>query len=61
VTINAGAAYTQTGSDVLTPEGNIDISAKKVDINEARETGSQSSEQKAKQSGLMLAVTSPVL
>jgi filamentous hemagglutinin len=61
VRISAGQSYTQTGSDVLTPQGNIDIAAKSVTINEARETGSQSSEQKFKQSGLTLAVTSPVI
>jgi hypothetical protein len=59
--INAGKTYTQTGSDVLTPAGDIAITAQKVDINEARETGSQSSEQKFKQSGLTVAITSPVL
>jgi filamentous hemagglutinin len=58
VTINAGGAYTQTGSDVLTPKGDIAITAKKVDITEARETGSQSTEQKFKQSGVTVAVTS---
>jgi hypothetical protein len=58
VTINAGKTYTQTGSDVLTPAGDIAITAKAVDINEARETGSQSSEQKFKQSGVTVAVTS---
>jgi filamentous hemagglutinin len=61
VTIKAGGAYTQTGSDVLTPKGDIAITAKKVDITEARETGSQSSEQKFKQSGLTVAITSPVI
>ena len=61
VTINAGRAYTQTGSDVLTPGGDINITAQQVDINEARETGSQSTEQKFKQSGLTVAITSPVL
>jgi Hemagglutinin repeat len=58
VTINAGKTYTQTGSDVLTPAGDIAITAKAVDINEARETGSQSTEQKFKQSGVTVAVTS---
>eukprot|EP01032_Pedospumella_encystans_P011166 gene11166-13004_t len=55
-------------SDVLAPglnspsgSGNIDITAKTVDIKEARETGSQSTEQKFKQSGLTLAITSPVI
>ncbi|WP_146187760.1 hemagglutinin repeat-containing protein [Limnohabitans sp. T6-5] len=68
VTINAGKTYTQTGSDILTPglnspsgSGDINISAQQVDINEARETGSQSTEQKFKQSGLTLAITSPVI
>ncbi|WP_228768308.1 hemagglutinin repeat-containing protein [Limnohabitans sp. DM1] len=68
VTITAGKTYTQTGSDVLAPglnspsgSGNIDITAKTVDIKEARETGSQSTEQKFKQSGLTVAITSPVI
>ncbi|WP_228768307.1 hemagglutinin repeat-containing protein [Limnohabitans sp. DM1] len=61
VSITAGKTYTQTGSDVITPKGDIDITAKTVDIQEARETGSQSTEQKFKQSGLTLAITSPVL
>ena len=61
VTINAVGAFTQTGSDVITPKGDIAITAQKVDITEARETGSQSAEQKFKQSGLTVAVTSPVL
>jgi filamentous hemagglutinin len=57
VTINAGKTYTQTGSDVLTPAGDIAITAQKVDINEARETGSQSTEQKFKQSGVSVGLT----
>jgi filamentous hemagglutinin len=68
VSISAGKTYTQTGSDVLTPglnspsgSGDIAITAKAVTINEARETGSQSTEQKFKQSGLTVAITSPVL
>jgi filamentous hemagglutinin len=61
VRLTAGQTYTQTGSDVLTPAGNIDISAQTVNITEARETGSQSSEQRFKQSGLTVAVTSPLL
>jgi filamentous hemagglutinin len=61
VSLTAGQTYTQTGSDVLTPAGNIDISAQTVNITEARETGSQSSEQRFKQSGLTVAVTSPML
>lgn len=61
VSITAGRGYTQTGSDMLTPKGDIDITAQKVDITEARETNSQSSERKFKQSGLTLAITSPVI
>lgn len=52
VNLSAGQAFTQRGSDVLTPAGDINISAQKVDITEAREMGSQRSEQKFKQSGL---------
>jgi filamentous hemagglutinin len=52
VSLSAGQTYTQISSDVLSPAGDIDISAQTVNITEARETGSQSSEQKFKQSGL---------
>ncbi len=61
VSINAGKAFSQTGSDILTPVGDIAITAQSVNIQEARETGAQSSEQQFKQSGITLAVTSPVL
>ena len=56
-----GQSYTQTGSDVLAPAGDITIAAKKVDILEARETSNNQTETKFKQSGLTLAVTSPVI
>jgi filamentous hemagglutinin len=61
VSVQAGNAYKQIGSDVQAPGGNIDIAAKKVDIVEARETSQTVAEQKFKQSGLTLEVTSPVL
>lgn len=61
VSLQAGNAYKQVGSDVTAPGGNIDITAKKVDIVEARETSQTVVEQKFKQSGLTLEVTSPVL
>jgi filamentous hemagglutinin len=61
VTLQAGNAYKQVGSDVQAPGGNIDITAKKVDIVEARETSQTTVEQKFKQSGLTLEVVSPVL
>jgi filamentous hemagglutinin len=49
VNIKAGNQYKQVGSDVLTPGGDINITAEKVDIVEARETNQQSSEQKFEQ------------
>lgn len=61
VTLVAGNAYKQVGSDVMAPGGDITILAKKVDIVEARETSETTIEQKFKQSGLTLEVTSPVL
>jgi filamentous hemagglutinin len=61
VTILAGKQYTQTGSDILTPGGDVNILAKDVSITEARETSASQSQQKFNQSGLTLALTSPVL
>ncbi|MEJ7139175.1 hemagglutinin repeat-containing protein [Amphibiibacter pelophylacis] len=56
VSIHAGQTYTQTGSDVLAPQGDIAIQAKKLDITEAREKRSDSSEQKFSQSGLSVSL-----
>ncbi|MCL1960471.1 MAG: hemagglutinin repeat-containing protein, partial [Desulfovibrionaceae bacterium] len=61
VAIMAGNKYTQTGSDVLAPGGDIDIRARKVDIDEARESGSDAVQTKFKQSGLTIALSTPVL
>ncbi|MEJ7138982.1 hemagglutinin repeat-containing protein [Amphibiibacter pelophylacis] len=61
VSIQAGQTYTQTGSDVLAPKGDIGIQAKKVDITEARERRSDSSEQKFSQSGITVALSVPVI
>jgi filamentous hemagglutinin len=61
VVIRAGNTYTQTGSDVTSPGGNVDIKGQQVFITEARETTSTQREQKFKQSGLTVAVTSPVI
>lgn len=61
VTIRASEAYKQVGSDVLAPQGDIDIAAKKVGIVEARETGRYTQEHKFKQSGISVSVTSPVI
>ena len=61
VTLLAGEQYRQVGSDVIAAKGDIDIAAKTVDIVEARETSRTTTEQKSKQSGLTLAITSPVI
>lgn len=56
VIISAGHSYNQTGSDVLTPKGDIDITAQAVNIKEGRETGSFSSMQRFEQSGLTVGI-----
>lgn len=61
VSIVAGGAYRQIGSDVQAPGGDVSIQAKSVAITEARELSSHSAETRFKQSGLTVAVTSPVL
>ncbi|MCB5186971.1 hemagglutinin repeat-containing protein [Methylobacillus caricis] len=61
VTIQAGNTYTQTGSEVLTPQGDIDIKAQQVNITAGNNTSTQTTETKFKQSGLTLAITSPVI
>ncbi|MGN3332866.1 hemagglutinin repeat-containing protein [Pseudomonas aeruginosa] len=61
VTLVAGNHYQQTGSHVLAPKGDIDIHAKQVDIVEARETGKSTQESKFRQSGVTVALTSPVI
>jgi filamentous hemagglutinin len=55
------AVNTQRGSDVLAPRGDVNISAQRVTIEEAREAASSQTEQRFKQSGVTVAVTSPVL
>lgn len=61
VSITSGQTYTQIGSDVITPQGNIDIVAKSVTIEEARESNAQTSEQKFKQSGITLALSGGII
>ena len=60
-TLTAGQTYTQVGSDVMAPAGDITISAKNVQIIEARETSQTSTEIKSKQTGLTVAVSSGAL
>jgi len=61
VTIQAGNTYTQIASDVLAPQGDIEISAQQVNITAGNNTSTQTTETKFKQSGLTLAITSPVI
>ena len=61
VSLIAGNTYQQTGSTVVAPQGDITIQAQKVDIIEAQNTGQGTQETKFEQSGLTLALTSPVI
>ena len=61
VLLHAGTAYRQVGSDLIAPQGSIDIAAQSVDILEARETTRTTVETKTKQSGFTLAITSPII
>ncbi|MGS2745063.1 hemagglutinin repeat-containing protein [Halomonas sp. LS-001] len=61
VTLTAGDTYTQIGSDVLAPSGDILIRANTVNILEGRETSSRRTEQRFKQSGLSLSLSNPVM
>ncbi len=60
VDLSAGQAYIQTGSDVLAPAGDIAIRAQTVQIQEASETTSSQTEQRFKQSGLTVAISTPI-
>ncbi|WP_211465354.1 two-partner secretion domain-containing protein, partial [Collimonas silvisoli] len=61
ISINAGEHYTQTGSKVMAPAGDISIAAKAVDINAAYDTTEQNSKTHTQQSGLSLGVSSPII
>ena len=66
VNINAGlnsnkGTYNQTGSDVLTPQGDINIVAQKVDITAATDTYANQQSMKYKQTGITLAISNPVI
>jgi filamentous hemagglutinin len=61
VNINAGKNYSQTGSDVLTPAGDINITAQQVNIINATDTYDSQQTMKYKQSGITLAISSPVI
>lgn len=61
VVIEAGKTYTQKGSDVLAPQGDIDITAQQVNIVTAQNSSADTQETKFKQSGLTLSLQSSVL
>ncbi|MDM0007814.1 hemagglutinin repeat-containing protein [Variovorax sp. J22G73] len=59
-TLIAGNQYTQTGSHVVVPEGDVTIAAKSIKIQEARETSRTQTVQKQQSGGLTIALTAPV-
>jgi filamentous hemagglutinin len=61
VNLNAGKTYTQTGSDVLAPKGDINITAQNVTIQAATDTYQRTDKMSYKQTGITLAITSPVI
>ena len=61
VNINAGKNFKQVGSSIIAPVGDINVNAQKVDIREAQARAQSTTETKFKQSGLTLALTSPVI
>jgi filamentous hemagglutinin len=61
VHVNAGQQYSQVGSDVLTPVGNVNITAKKVDIVAAQNTSSDTTQTRYKQTGVTVALTNPII
>jgi len=61
VEIQAGGAYAQTGSSVLAPQGDIVIAAQRVDIVEAQNASRSENETRFEQSGLTIALSSPVI
>lgn len=61
VTLVAGEAYRQMGSSVAAPIGNVSITAPKVEIDAVYDTAWSRQTFEAKQSGLTLSVTNPVV
>ena len=61
VSIVAGNAYRQVGSQVTAPKGDVNIAARLVDILEARDQQHITQETKFKQGGLTITVTNPVI
>ncbi|NBI39000.1 hemagglutinin repeat-containing protein [Xylella fastidiosa] len=61
VTLLAGGHYQQIGSDVLSPNGDIDIHAKKVDIIQAHHTSHTTQHTATRQSGLTVGLSNPLI
>ncbi|WP_425521422.1 hemagglutinin repeat-containing protein [Xylella fastidiosa] len=61
VTLLAGGHYQQIGSDVLSPNGDIDIHAKKVDIIQAHHTSQTTEHSATRQSGLTVGLSTPLI
>ncbi|WP_166520632.1 hemagglutinin repeat-containing protein, partial [Xylella fastidiosa] len=61
ITLLAGGHYQQIGSDVLTPQGDIDIHAKKVDIIQAHHTSHTTQHTATRQSGLTVGLSNPLI
>jgi len=61
VSLNAGKHYTQRGSHILTPQGNVAISAQQVDIMAAMDTDANEQHTQFKRSGISVSLTSPVI
>ena len=58
---NLGNQYTQVGSDLIALGGDISIKAQDIAIIEARETTQTTQQTRFKQSGLTLALESPII
>ncbi|MCQ4317772.1 hemagglutinin repeat-containing protein [Stutzerimonas zhaodongensis] len=61
VLIAAGKDYRQVGSQVVAPKGDVDISAERIDILEARNISERARETKFKQTGVSITITNPVI
>jgi filamentous hemagglutinin len=61
VTVVTGSDYRQTGSQLLTPEGDINITAKRVDIVAATDVEFDTQDTEFKKSGFSISITNPIL
>lgn len=61
VSLVAGNQYRQIGSDVLAPVGDILVTAKNIEISEARQTSQFERESRFRQSGLSVSISSPIV